>query len=93
LPALARVAPFAVFIGFIAVQPLFEGLIDTRWLVGLRGLAAALILFYFWRGYVELRAAPRLPWWHWALAVAVGWIVFAAWIRFDSGWGAIGDPS
>jgi CAAX prenyl protease-like protein len=26
------------------------------------------------------------------LAVAVGWLVFAAWIAFDSGWATLGEP-
>lgn len=91
-PALARVAPFAVFIAFIAAQPLLEAHVDARWLVAGRALVVGALLLFFWRGYVELRAAPRLPWREWALAVAVGLLVFAVWITFDSGWAAVGNP-
>jgi hypothetical protein len=39
-PAFTRVAPFAVFIAFIAVPPLVAGLLDPRWWAAVRGLAA-----------------------------------------------------
>lgn len=85
-PALARVAPFAVFIAFIALQPLLEARMDVRWLAALRGLCVALLLLHFRHGYVELREAPRASWREWAAALAIGWVVFAAWVAFDSGW-------
>lgn len=86
-------APFVVFIAFIAIQPLLEARMDARWLVALRGVAAGVVLFWFRRDYVELRRAAKVAWSQWALAVAVGVAVFAIWITFDSGWATLGAPS
>jgi CAAX protease family protein len=77
----------------VAAQPLVGPAIDARWLVAVRGIAVALVLASFWRGYVELRAAPRAAWPEWALAIAAGWVVFGAWIAFDSGWAVNGTTS
>ena len=84
--AIARIAPFAVFILFIAAQPLFEGAVDARWLVVGRGLAVALVLAVLWRRYGELRNEERPPPREWLLAIALGLAVFGAWIKLDSGW-------
>ncbi|HEX6632752.1 MAG TPA: CAAX prenyl protease-related protein [Usitatibacter sp.] len=88
-PALARVAPFAVFIAFLALQPVVDGVVDPRWWVAWRGIAAALVLLLFARSYTELALPPALR--ECFIAIAVGWIVFAAWIAFDSGWATIGS--
>ncbi len=85
-PALARIAPFALFLAFIAVQPLLEGRLDSRWWGVLRGVAVAALLAILWRSYVELRAGPPVPAREWAIAAAAGIAVFFAWITLDSGW-------
>ena len=90
--AFARVFPFAVFIAFLAAQPLLDGALDARWVAVARGVAVAALLAYFWRDYTELRQAPTAPAWHWLLAVAAGAAVFALWIRLDSGWAVMGEP-
>ena len=89
---LPRVLPFALFIAFVAVQPLMVGAIDARWLVALRGVAVAAVLAFFWRHYGELRDATPVPLREWLVAAALGIAVFAAWITFDSGWAAFGAP-
>ena len=43
-PVLARAFPFALFMAFIALQPLLEGRMDARWLAVARGLAAGAAL-------------------------------------------------
>jgi CAAX prenyl protease-like protein len=85
-----RVIPFAVFIAFIAVQPLVESALDPRWWVAIRGVACAALLLYFARSYIELRQRPT--WRDSLLAIAVGLVVFALWITFDSGWATVGQP-
>ena len=90
-PALTRVAPFAVFILFIALQPLVAGLLDERWWVAIRGAVAALLLIAFAGSYIELRIRPT--WMECSLAIVVGWLVFGAWIAFDSGWAVLGSSS
>jgi CAAX prenyl protease-like protein len=93
-PAVARIAPFALFIAFIAAQSLLGPFMEEaaqRWLTVLRGIAVAAVLAYFWRSYSELRALPREVG-NVALAVVVGLGVFAIWITFDSGWAALEEP-
>lgn len=87
-PALARIAPFGLFIAFIAVQPLLEGRLDSRGLAVLRGLAVAGLLVILWRFYGELRDGPAVAVREWAIAAATGIAVFLAWITFDTGWAA-----
>jgi hypothetical protein len=91
-PALLRIAPFALFIAFLALTPLLGTLVDSRWLVALRGVAVAAVLVLFWRSYTELAAPQRAAASDWALAVALGAAVFALWITLDSGWAVIGTP-
>jgi CAAX prenyl protease-like protein len=91
-PAVARIAPFAVFIAFIAAQSLLA--LDEatqRWVTVARGVAVAALLGFFWRDYVELRN-PRSSPLDYVLAVLAGFAVFAIWITFDSGWAVMGEP-
>ena len=90
-PALARVFPFAAFIAFLVVQPLADGVMDTRWLAVARGVVVAALLAYFWKGYVELAQAPAAPAWHWLLGIAAGAAVFGLWITLDAGWTVLGE--
>jgi uncharacterized protein len=89
-PAAARIAPFALFIAFLAAAPLLAPFVDPRWVVVLRGVAVAAVLAAFWRSYVELAAPQRAAASDWLLAVVLGAGIFALWITFDSGWAVIG---
>ena len=94
-PATARVIPFAVFIGFIALQSLAgERLaawgVDMRWLHAARVVVVASLLALLWRHYTELRGwegvtAPRL-----AAAIGAGIAVFLLWINLDFEWARLG---
>jgi len=88
--AAARVLPFVVFMLMLAVQPLFDGRVDTRWIVAARGVLVAAALALLWRSYVELWDGARVRAGDVLLAIAAGVAVFAAWIAFDSGWGVMG---
>lgn len=90
-PFVARVAPFAAFIALLALTPLFDGIVDARWLVVARGLVAAALLALFWRAYVEWHAAPATPAGEWAAAVAVGFLVAVLWIALDADWAWMGE--
>jgi CAAX prenyl protease-like protein len=92
-PALPRIAPFALFIAFLAFTPLLGQLVDPRWVVALRGVAVAAVLAIFWRSYTELAAPQRAALSDWALAVALGAAVFVLWVTLDSGWAVIGTPA
>ncbi|MEO7744105.1 MAG: CAAX prenyl protease-related protein [Usitatibacter sp.] len=91
-PWASRVAPFAVFIGFLAAQPYLDRVFDPRWVVVTRGLAVAAVLALLWRNYVELhREQLRAATSDWLLAVAVGVGVFFFWIEFSAGWSTFGE--
>lgn len=96
-PAFSRILPFALYIGFLAVESLLaragltEGF-DARWLYAAKAGAAALALAVFWRGYVELASLPRAgAVWGWSVAVGVG--VLALWLALDQPWATIGEPA
>jgi len=95
-PAMARVAPFAVFVALLGLASLLERIaaVDAdglRWLQLARGGAAALLLAFFWRRYLELHASARCSPLEWLLAVAGGLVVFALWIQLDRGWAVLGS--
>ena len=95
-PAMARVAPFAVFVALLGLASLLERTAgvdadNLRWLQLARGGAAALLLAFFWRRYLELHAFARCSPLEWLLAVAAGLVVFALWIQLDRGWAVLGS--
>ncbi len=77
-PTLAYVAPFAVFIGLMAVGELVK--LDPRWAYLLRSLAAFTIWLTFSRRLLTLR--PKLP----LASFLVGIAVFFVWIGPDWLW-------
>jgi CAAX prenyl protease-like protein len=92
-PAFARIAPFALFIAWLAAQSALEqaGLVGDfadRWLVALRGVAVAALLLFFRQRYTELGPATAVRARDALAAVLVGWLVFAAWLALDRGWAA-----
>ena len=91
-PVFVRLIPFAVFIAFIAAQPLMEAMVDARWLVVARGLVVGGLLAWLWPRYAELRA-PRLDARTTLLSIGTGFAIFLCWISFTAGWANLGDPS
>ena len=94
-PAVARIAPFAAFVALLGLASLAgrTGAVDAddlRWLHLARGGAAALLLAFFWRRYVELLAPARCTASEWLLAIAAGLAVFVVWIQLDRGWATLG---
>jgi uncharacterized protein len=91
-----RVAPFAIFIVFIALSSLVpeigprQAAWDLRWLDVLRAATVTAALIFFWRGYGELRAASDVKPHRWLLAIGCGLAVFVVWIHFDDGWAVLG---
>ncbi len=83
--AFYRVAPFALFIAFLAVE---AWLAHPPWLTIARGLAAAAALALFWRHYTELRKPWSVA--GFLFAAVAGLLVFWVWITFDHGWAVIG---
>ena len=93
-PALARIAPFALFILLLAIESLVgDRAGDLRWLTVLRPFLVAIVLAVLWRHYEELHGMPDIPARYWVLGLGLGFFVFFAWITFDSGWAALGKPA
>jgi CAAX prenyl protease-like protein len=94
--AFVRCAPFAVFMALLALRGVVpeDGSwgIDPRWLYGVKVLVVGAMLWWWRREYTELRwaAAERPTAMQLALAVAVGFAVFAMWIRLDAPWMTVG---
>ena len=91
---LARILPFALYIGFLAATPLIADAlpgIDRRWLYAVQIVAVLLALGYFARHYVELRHAEPLSATQWLAGVATGVAVFLLWIQLDLPWAMLGD--
>jgi uncharacterized protein len=88
-PAVWRIAPFALFMVWVAGrsaagETVFG--IDARWLYGLQVVSVAALLAWCWRPCAEL-ARERLPKGsELALAVGLGLAVFVAWINLDAHW-------
>lgn len=88
-PAVARALPFAVFIGLMAAEPWLAaqlaGVIDPRWLYGIRAALVAGLLIVFWPSFTELTAARRPSLQQIWLALAAGLLVLGIWLLLDSG--------
>ena len=88
-PAVARALPFAVFIGLMAAESWLAaqltGVIDPRWLYGIRAALVAGLLFVFLPSFMELTSARRPSIREVGLALAAGLFVLAVWLLLDSG--------
>ncbi|HEY9065643.1 MAG TPA: CAAX prenyl protease-related protein [Burkholderiaceae bacterium] len=95
--AQARIVPFAVFMVLLALRGFVPGDgtwgFDPRWLYGVTMLAIAALLAWYWREYGELVRQTWPSGGELALAVVVGLVVFALWIRLDAPWMQLGDAS
>ena len=104
-PALPRVLPFAVYIGFLALSELIGwlsphfpavaalGASATLWLYPLKTAAVLAVLLYFWPRYDELNGTPKLTPRDVLIAVAVGVFVYLIWVRMDWPWAQQGQAS
>ena len=92
-----RLLPFVAFMVLLALRGLAPADnswgFDTRWLYALNLLVVGTMLLAWWREYGELawQNAPTAR--EWALAIAVGLVVFALWIQLDAPWMQIGEPT
>lgn len=95
--ALARIAPFALFMVLLALRGALpaeaDGGLDTRWIYGLTVVAVGALLLYFRREYGELARQTWPGAGETALAVLVGLAVFGLWIVLDAPWMVLGEPS
>lgn len=95
--AQARCVPFAVFMLLLALRGLVPGdgswSIDPRWIYAVTVLAVGGLLAWYWREYGELVKQTLPSWAEAALAVVVGLVIFALWIRLDAPWMQLSEPA
>jgi CAAX prenyl protease-like protein len=89
--AIARVAPFALFISFLALDGRFGSVLmqvglEARWSYVFRAGAAGITLILLWNRYDELRHVATSPVLSWFVAFVCGLVVFALWILPYPGW-------
>jgi CAAX prenyl protease-like protein len=91
-PAFARALPFALYMAFLAIAPMFHGWpqVDDRWLYALQILAVILALASFWPGFHEINSGAALSRREWVFSVVAGLAVFVLWINLDQSWATIG---
>ena len=96
---IVRTLPFAIYILFLALNNSLALLLslviqDIRWIYGVRVGVVALILAWFWRQYSELSHLNQssiaikstLNLQSYAISLAVGVMVFVAWIAPYPAW-------
>ena len=93
--ALARVAPFAIFMLLLAVRGALpaDGGFDARWIYGLGVLLTGALLLWFRREYGELARQNRPTLAEAALAIVVGAVVCGLWVVLDAPWMQIGSAT
>lgn len=91
---LARIAPFALYMAFLAVEQgarAWGGDFDARWLYPVKAVLVALALWYFRGEYRELRVRPALM--PLLVSILLGGLVFVLWINLDRGWLNLGGAA
>lgn len=91
--AAARIAPFALFIVLLALEPVLARVlpVDARWITVARGFLVGALLLSLWPRYAELRPLGALTARELALGVASGLAVLAAWLLLDRDWASFGS--
>lgn len=99
----ARILPFAVYLSFLVLVQVIPSFIATSpsqhgwagyidlWLYPLKTAAVLGLLVYFWPEYRELKGKVINSRSEAILAIAVGLLVYAAWVRMDWSWAMQGD--
>ena len=95
--ARARVLPFALFMGLLALRGALMGEnslgLDARWIYGLSLISVGGLMIWFRHEYGELVRQNFPDAREWLLSVAVGLAVFGLWIHLDAPWMQISEAS
>ena len=95
--AQARCVPFAAFMLLLALRGLVPGDgswgFDPRWIYAITVPVVGGLLAWYWREYGELVKQTLPSPAEAALAVVVGLVIFALWIRLDLPWMQLGEPA
>jgi uncharacterized protein len=94
--ALARIAPFALFMVLLAVRGYWPETgwgLDPRWLYAVQTVLVGGLLVFLWREYGELfrQTLPTAK--ELVISVLLGLVVWALWIRLDAPWMLLGEPT
>lgn len=96
-PTWSRVAPFALYMLFMAIVDLVARFapadFDVRWFYSIKVGLVAILLWILRKQYTELQGASLLGVRSLSGAIAVGVLVFIAWINLDAPWMLLGDQS
>ena len=99
----ARILPFAVYVFFLAVAQIVSWISGSSgtapdwaahidvWLYPIKAIAVLGLLLYFWPQYRELKDKVINGPTEAFLTVAVGLLVYVAWVRMDWSWAMQGD--
>jgi len=99
----ARILPFVVYVSFLAIVQLVSSLLTTNasphdwashidlWVYPIKTAAVLGLLIYFWPQYRELKDKVFNGPGEAILTIAVGLLVYAAWVRMDWLWAMQGD--
>jgi uncharacterized protein len=99
----ARILPFVVYLSFLAIVQVIPSLLATSasqshwagyidlWLYPIKTAAVLGLLIYFWPQYRELKCRVINGPGEAILTIAVGLLVYAAWVRMDWSWAMQGD--
>jgi CAAX prenyl protease-like protein len=96
----ARILPFAVYLAFLAIAQVIPSMATTNpsdnshidlWLYPIKTAAVLGLLIYFWPQYRELKHNVIDGPVEAIVTVAVGLLVYLAWIRMDWSWAMQGD--
>jgi CAAX prenyl protease-like protein len=95
-PAVARILPFAIYIGFLAVElalPKIAIGFDVRWVYAIKTVCVAIALALLWKRYRELASPREVSAIDWILTVIAGVAIFVLWINMDQSWAVLGSPA
>jgi CAAX prenyl protease-like protein len=92
--SMARILPFALYMGFVVVADLLEragvSAQQMRWLYPVKIAMVLAALLYFWRDYKELTKCS-LSWRNVMIAVLTGVLVLLFWLNLDAAWMVVGS--
>jgi CAAX prenyl protease-like protein len=99
----ARILPFVIYLSFLAIVQVIPSITATSpsqnglaghidlWLYPIKTAAVLGLLIYFWPQYRELKDRVINGPGEAILTIAVGLLVYAAWVRMDWSWAMQGD--
>jgi CAAX protease family protein len=94
-PAVARILPFGIYIGFLAIESSVPDAgigFDARWLYAIKVACVAVALALLWKRFSELASLRGVSALDWTLTVVAGTAIFVLWIVLDHSWAMLGEP-